>query len=187
MSKKVLSVLMASMLVLTLAACGSSAKTGDVASETTVIEEKEVAAASSPKKAADDFTILDVTVDLVDAAVYSIDDNNTEYVITLFRDPAGNTYISMMLVAEDGTGDIICGAYDTSCVTTKPDKKNGVDWTIFKITDVYTNVACTIIFAEGDDGSVAIANEDFSLTMEGEYLTNEDAVTFMGVAASYIE
>ena len=190
MSKKIISVLMTSMLVLTFVACGNSSKADatSVSEENKIIvEESEVAAAATPKKAADDFTILDVTADLVDAAVYAVDDSDTEYVITLFRDPSKNTYISMMIVAADGSGDIICGEYNASSIKTVNDKKNGVDWTTFNITDVYTNTACTIVFAEGDDGSVAVANEDFSVTMEGQYLTNEEAIAYMGAAANFIE
>lgn len=217
MKKKVLSVIMTSMVVLTLAACGNSSpaaatpektvtqeKEAAAAPEKTVVEEKEATAA--PEKTAveekeavsttetvetvveeDDFTILDVTTDLVDVGIYAVDDSNTEYVITLFRDPSENTYISLMAVAEDGSGDLICGAYDDSCITIVPDEENGVDWTVFDITDVYTETECTIVFAEGDDGSVAITNDDFSIIMEGEYLSNEDAIAYMGAAVAFID
>ena len=42
------------------------------------------------------------------------------------------------------------------------------------------------IFVEADDGSVAIANSDFSLVMEGQYLTADEAIDYMGAAANYI-
>ena len=41
-------------------------------------------------------------------------------------------------------------------------------------------------FVEADDGSVAIANSDFSLVMEGQYLTADEAIAYMGAAANYI-
>lgn len=208
MKNKVISVILASMVALSLTACGGSPEPA-ATQEKTVEEKGEDTTAAEPADAdetdaeeaavdqadtdetdaeeVDDFTILDVTTDLVDVGIYAVDDSNTEYVITLFRDPDQNSYISLMLVAEDGSGDLICGAYDDTCVEIIPDEENGVDWTVFNITDVYTEVDCTIIFAEGDDGSVAIANEDFSLIMEGEYLSNEDTITYMGVAATFIE
>lgn len=207
MKKKVMSVILASMVVLSLAACGSSpepAATQEVVGEEqeevdepeTPAAEEEAAAPTdaeemngeeSDAEETADFTILDVTTDLVDAGIYAVDDSNTEYVITLFHDPDQNPYISLMEVSEDGSGDLICGVYDDTCIETVPDEENGVDWTVFNITDVYTGEDCTIIFAEGNDGSVAIANGDFSLIMEGEYLFNEETITYMGVAATFIE
>ena len=214
MKKKVISVILASMVALSLAACGGSSQPAATQEKTVVEEKKEEAApvvaeekeetvapettvaeeAVSATEADEtvveetgDFTILDVTTDLVDAGIYAVDESNTEYVITLFRDPDENPYISLMLVNEDGSGDIICGAYDADSVTTVPDEENGVDWTVFDITDVYTEEDCTIVFAEGDDGSVAVTNADFSVIMEGEYLSNEETINYMGAAVSFIE
>lgn len=214
MKKKVISVILTSMVALSLAACGGSSQSAATQEKTVVEEKKEEAApvvaeekeeAAAPEttvaeeavsateadetvvEETGDFTILDVTTDLVDAGIYAVDESNTEYVITLFRDPDENPYISLMLVNEDGSGDIICGAYDESCITSIPDEENGVDWTVFDITDVYTEEDCTIIFAEGDDGSVAVTNADFSVIMEGEYLSNEETINYMGAAVSFIE
>jgi hypothetical protein len=96
-------------------------------------------------------------------------------VITLFRDPDGYSYVSLMIVPQDGQGDVLCGAYDDSNVTNVTDEDN-IDWTEISTTDVYT----------ADDGSVAIANSDFSLVMEGQYLTADEAIAYMGAAANYI-
>ena len=214
MKKKVISVILTSMVALSLAACGGSSEPAATPEKAVVEEKKEEAApvvaeekeeAAAPEttvaeeavsateadetvaEETGDFTILDVTTDLVDAGIYAVDESNTEYVITLFRDPDDNPYISLMMVNEDGSGDIICGAYDADSVTTVPDEENGVDWTVFDITDVYTEEDCTIIFAEGDDGSVAVTNADFSVIMEGEYLSNEETINYMGAAVSFIE
>ena len=214
MKKKVISVILTSMVALSLAACGGSSQPAATQEKTVVEEKKEEAApvvaeekeeAAAPEttvaeetvstteaeetvaEETGDFTILDVTTDLVDAGIYAVDESNTEYVITLFRDLDDNPYISLMMVNEDGSGDLICGAYDESCITSIPDEENGVDWTVFDITDVYTEEDCTIIFAEGDDGSVAVTNADFSVIMEGEYLSNEETINYMGAAVSFIE
>ena len=42
------------------------------------------------------------------------------------------------------------------------------------------------VFVEADDWFVAIANSDFSLVMEGQYLTADEAIDYMGAAANYI-
>ena len=131
------------------------------------------------------FSLLDVTADLVDAALYAVDDDNTEYVITLFRDPDGYSYVSLMIVPQDGQGDVLCGAYDDSNVTNVTDEDN-IDWTEISTTDVYTGDDFSAVFVEADDGSVAIANSDFSLVMEGQYLTADEAIDYMGAAANYI-
>ena len=131
------------------------------------------------------FSLLDVTADLVDAALYAVDDDSTEYVITLFRDPDGYSYVSLMIVPQDGQGDVLCGAYDDSNVTNVTDEDN-IDWTEISTTDVYTGDDFSAVFVEADDGSVAIANSDFSLVMEGQYLTADEAIAYMGAAANYI-
>jgi hypothetical protein len=131
------------------------------------------------------FSLLDVTADLVDAALYAVDDDSTEYVITLFRDPDGYSYVSLMIVPQDGQGDVLCGAYDDTNVTNVTDEDN-IDWTEISTTDVYTGDDFSAVFVEADDGSVAIANSDFSLVMEGQYLTADEAIAYMGAAANYI-
>ena len=191
MKKRIFSFMLAVSMCFSLAACGDSSNDATKKDDT----KKEAAKTEAPAdedsanddsaQASEDFTILDVTADLVDTAIYSVDDDNTEYVITLFRDPDGNNYISMMTVAADGSGDILCGAYDASCVSQTTDADN-VDWTGFDVKDVYTDQDFSVIFTEGDDGSVAITNTDFSVIMEGQYLTNEEAVAYMAAAANYI-
>ena len=177
MKKKLLSALLvAAMAVSTLAGCGSSTTETPAADTTTE-------AADTTEE--EGFSLLDVTADLVDAALYAVDDDNTEYVITLFRDPDGYSYVSLMIVPQDGQGDVLCGAYDDSNVTNVTDEDN-IDWTEISTTDVYTGDDFSAVFVEADDGSVAIANSDFSLVMEGQYLTADEAIAYMGVAANYI-
>ena len=207
MKKKLLTVLLVGAMALNITACGGSSEdttaadaeqqttTDDTVSEddaddadaaeedTTVGDAAEEAAAATEE--GDGFTLLDVTADLVDAALYAVDDDNTEYVITLFRDPDGYSYVSLMMVPQDGQGDVLCGAYDDSNVTNITDDDN-IDWTEISTTDVYTGDNFSAVFVEADDGSVAIANSDFSLVMEGQYLTADEAIAYMGAAATYI-
>ena len=202
MKKKLLTVLLVGAMALNITACGGSSDaaapadndqqttTTDTASDDAADTEEDAvdvedAAEATATTEEEGFSLLDVTADLVDAALYAVDDDNTEYVITLFRDPDGYSYVSLMIVPQDGHGDVLCGAYDDSNVTNVTDEDN-IDWTEISTTDVYTGDDFSAVFVEADDGSVAIANSDFSLVMEGQYLTADEAIAYMGAAANYI-
>ena len=201
MKKKLLTALLVGAMALNITACGGSSDaaapadndqqttTTDTAADDAADTEEDAVDVEDAAEAADTteeegFSLLDVTADLVDAALYAVDDN-TEYVITLFRDPDGYSYVSLMIVPQDGQGDVLCGAYDDSNVTNVTDEDN-IDWTEISTTDVYTGDDFSAVFVEADDGSVAIANSDFSLVMEGQYLTADEAIAYMGAAANYI-
>ena len=202
MKKKLLTALLVGAMALNITACGGSSDaaapadndqqttTTDTAADDAADTEEDAVDVEDAAEAADTteeegFSLLDVTADLVDAALYAVDDDNTEYVITLFRDPDGYSYVSLMIVPQDGQGDVLCGAYDDSNVTNVTDEDN-IDWTEISTTDVYTGDDFSAVFVEADDGSVAIANSDFSLVMEGQYLTADEAIDCMGAAANYI-
>lgn len=202
MKKKLLTALLVEAMALNITACGGSSDaaapadndqqttTTDTAADDAADTEEDAVDVEDAAEAADTteeegFSLLDVTADLVDAALYAVDDDNTEYVITLFRDPDGYSYVSLMIVPQDGQGDVLCGAYDDSNVTNVTDEDN-IDWTEISTTDVYTGDDFSAVFVEADDGSVAIANSDFSLVMEGQYLTADEAIDYMGAAANYI-
>lgn len=202
MKKKLLTALLVGAMALNITACGGSSDaaapadndqqttTTDTAADDAADTEEDAEDVEDAAEAADTteeegFSLLDVTADLVDAALYAVDDDNTEYVITLFRDPDGYSYVSLMIVPQDGQGDVLCGAYDDSNVTNVTDDDN-IDWTEISTTDVYTGDDFSAVFVEADDGSVAIANSDFSLVMEGQYLTADEAIAYMGAAANYI-
>ena len=203
MKKKLLTALLVGAMALNITACGGSSDaaapadndqqttTTDTAADDAADTEEDAVDVEDAAEAADTteeegFSLLDVTADLVDAALYAVDDDNTEYVITLFRDPDGYSYVSLMIVPQDGQGDVLCGAYDDSNVTNVTDEDN-IDWTEISTTDVYTGDDFSAVFVEADDGSVAIANSDFSLVMEGQYLTADEAIDYMGAAANYIK
>ena len=202
MKKKLLTALLVGAMALNITACGGSSDaaapadndqqttTTDTAADDAADTEEDAVDVEDAAEAADTteeegFSLLDVTADLVDAALYAVDDDNTEYVITLFRDPDGYSYVSLMIVPQDGQGDVLCGAYDDSNVTNVTDEDN-IDWTEISTTDVYTGDDFSAVFVEADDGSVAIANSDFSLVIEGQYLTADEAIAYMGAAANYI-
>lgn len=104
MKKKVIGIILSSMVAFSLVACGGSDESAATQNEPVVEEEKDDETAvdddttdtstdeEEEVAATEDFTILDVTTDLVDVGIYAVDENNTEYVITLFRDPDDNSY-----------------------------------------------------------------------------------------------
>ena len=202
MKKKLLTALLVGAMTLNITACGGSSDaaapadndqqttTTDTAADDAADTEEDAVDVEDAAEAADTteeegFSLLDVTADLVDAALYAVDDDNTEYVITLFRDPDGYSYVSLMIVPQDGQGDVLFVAYDDSNVSNVTYEDN-IDWTEISSTDVYTCDDFSAVFVEADDGSVAIANSDFSLVMEGQYLTADEAIAYMGAAANYI-
>ena len=101
MKKKLLTVLLVGAMALNITACGGSSDaaapadndqqttTTDTASDDAVDTEEDAVDVEDAAEAAETteeegFSLLDVTADLVDAALYAVDDDNTEYVITLF-------------------------------------------------------------------------------------------------------
>ena len=195
MKKKLLTALLVGAMALNITACGGSSDaaapadndqqttTTDTASDDAADTEEDAVDVEDAAEAAD--TTEEEGFSLLDVALYAVDDDNTEYVITLFRDPDGYSYVSLMIVPQDGQGDVLCGAYDDSNVTNVTDDDN-IDWTEISTTNVYTGDDFSAVFVEADDGSVAIANSDFSLVMEGQYLTADEAIDYMGAAANYI-
>ena len=139
MKKKLLTALLVGAMALNITACGGSSDaaapadndqqttTTDTAADDAADTEEDAVDVEDAAEAADTteeegFSLLDVTADLVDAALYAVDDDNTEYVITLFRDPDGYSYVSLMIVPQDGQGDVLCGSYDDSNVTNVTDE-----------------------------------------------------------------
>ena len=119
MKKKLLTALLVGAMALNITACGGSSDaaapadndqqttTTDTAADDAADTEEDAVDVEDAAEAADTteeegFSLLDVTADLVDAALYAVDDDNTEYVITLFRDPDGYSYVSLMIVPQDG-------------------------------------------------------------------------------------
>ena len=115
MKKKLLTALLVGAMALNITACGGSSDaaapadndqqttTTDTAADDAADTEEDAVDVEDAAEAADTteeegFSLLDVTADLVDAALYAVDDDNTEYVITLFRDPdAQQMFIQVMI------------------------------------------------------------------------------------------
>ena len=169
MKKKLAAILAICMLSVTMTACGG----GNAPAETTTAEETTNDSSG--------FTLLDVTADMIKVGIHAIDEDNTELVFSMFTAPSGTPMASMFVFETDGSGDVICGPYTSA---TKTDE-NGINWSLLTVSDVYRELTFEIGFAETDDGQVCIMNSAGSV-YEGQYLTADGTIAYMGTAAALI-
>ena len=204
MKKNITMILAMCLMAAAMTACGGNSDTAETtaapAADTTAAAETEAeteaeAAAEDTEAAAEDaeaedesadeesgdFTLLDVTADMIDAGVYAVDENQNELVFTMFTEPSGTPMASLFVYAPDGTGDVICGEY-TADVETDEDN---ITWTSLDLTDVYTGNEFTIGFAESEDDQVYIIDTTGTV-YEGQYLSADDTVVYMGTAVALL-
>ena len=130
--KKVLAITMAGILTASaLTACGGSSPAEDLASSAKSAAATEAAPAAASEEAipeeeaettveetademtetesasSDDFALVDVTSDMIDAGAYAVADDGTELVLTLFTAPDENQYVSLFVFDTDGTVDVL--------------------------------------------------------------------------------
>lgn len=165
----------------TTAAAETEAETEAAAEDTEAAAEDAEAEDESADEESGDFTLLDVTADMIDAGVYAVDENQNELVFTMFTEPSGTPMASLFVYAPDGTGDVICGEY-TADVETDEDN---ITWTSLDLTDVYTGNEFTIGFAESEDDQVYIIDTTGTV-YEGQYLSADDTVVYMGTAVALL-
>lgn len=199
MKKKITAILTICMLAVTMTACGDSgaaeettaapantAASEDNSADDTADAEEDAAAEEDTADeeadaSSDEFTLLDVSADMIDVGVYAVDDEQTELVFSMFTAPSGTPMASLFVYCADGTGDVICGSYAAETET----DEDGVNWTKLDVSDVYTEQDFTIGFAETDDGQVYILNTAGEV-YEGQYLSADDTVVYMGTAVGLL-
>lgn len=203
MKNKLLAFLMIATMSLSFGACGSEKAEPAPAAETpkqeapakeekaeevaTPVAEVEDTVEETVEEAVEEegFSLLDVSTDMIESGIYAVAEDGTENVIALFTGPDGGNYVCVMMIPQEGDGDVICGSYTADTVGTLTDDE-GVEWAAIQFVDAYTGGDCTAVFADFDDGSVMISNVDFSYVLAGEYLSADDTINFMGAAANYI-
>lgn len=194
MRKNITMILAMCLMAAAMTACGGNSDTAETtaapaadttAAETTAETEAETEAAAEDTEAADeesgDFTLLDVTADMIDAGVYAVDENQNELVFTMFTEPSGTPMASLFVYAPDGTGDVICGEYTAEVET----DEDNITWTSLDLSDVYTGNEFTIGFAESEDDQVYIIDTTGTV-YEGQYLSADDTVVYMGTAVALL-
>lgn len=193
MKKKLTAILAMCMLAVTMAACGSTDTTDDYSEPDNVAaadvedadaaDDAEVAddAAEADSSESGEFTLLDVSSDMISTGVYAVDENQNELVFSMFTAPSGTPMASLFVYSPDGSGDVICGTYTAE---TQQDE-NGTDWTLLNVSDVYTEQEFQIGFAENSDNQIYIMNAAGAV-YEGQYLSADETVTYMGTAVALL-
>lgn len=201
MKKKLLTVLLAGVLTMSMiTACGGSkaadnsadtAKTEEKAEDTEEEEVEEEADAEEADAEEEDveevdsedtgdgsFSLMDVTEDMIQTGVYGMSDDGEELVFTLFNGPDGTAYAALIGVDNNDTSnsDLICGEYETESFT----DDDGIDWTQLTVTDVYTGGTYNLGFAE-KDGEVLFFNAAGDV-VEGKYLDASETINYFGSA-----
>ena len=137
MKKKLVSIVLAALMAATLiTGCGGKEETQTAApapaAETETEETETEETASTPAEeteteteseeesvdnsASEDFTLLDVSTDMIQAGVYAVSDDGTELVFSMFTEPSGTPMASLFIFPAEGEGDVICGADRKSVV-----------------------------------------------------------------------
>lgn len=199
MKKNITMILAMCLMAAAMTACGGSTDTAettaapaadtaaaaDAEAETEAEADDADAEADTEEESAEEesgeFTLLDVTADMISAGVYAVDENQNELVFTMFTEPSGTAMASLFVYAPDGSGDVICGEY-TADVQTDEDNTT---WTALDVTDVYTGNVFSIGFAESEDGQVYIIDTTGAV-YEGQYLSADDTVVYMGTAVALL-
>ena len=202
MRKKIVAIIAMCTLAVSMTACGEESSKADESSkaaETTVSEtiketekvteavettqaaEEKTEAVDNEPASDEEFTLLDVSSDMIETGIYAVDDENNELVFSMFTAPDGSDMASLFIYCPDGSGDVICGTYEAETET----DEDGIAWTKLSVDDVYTGNSFVIGFAESEDGQVCILDAEGDV-YEGEYLSNDDTITYMGTAVNLL-
>lgn len=197
MKKKITAIFAMCMLAAAMTACGGSKapeETAAAPADTTAAAETEAETEAEAEEepeteaeaeeyeeeedsASDDFTLLDVTTDMIQAGVYAVDEEQNELVFSMFTAPSGTEMASLFVYCPDGSGDVICGPYSAETET----DEDGITWTKLSVSDVYTENSYNIGFAESEDDQIYIFNPAGTV-YEGQYLSADETVVYMGTA-----
>lgn len=205
MKKKLVSIVLTALMVASLTtACGGKKETSAPApAPETKTETKAETPAPEPKaetpetkaeteepapeaesaddsSASDEFTLLDVSSDMIQVGVYAVSEDGTELVFSMFTDPSGTPMASLFVFLADGTGDVICGPYTGETET----DEDGINWTALTVSDVYTGSDFTFGSGELGDQVFLLDSED---AYEGQYLTADETIDYMAAAVALME
>lgn len=201
MKKKLVSVVLTVLMVASLTtACGGQPETTTAsapAEETKAEAETEPETETEPEAEAvpeveteseaepaeddgsEDFTLLDVSNEMIQAGVYAVSEDGTELVFSMFTEPSGTPMASLFIfpTAEDLESDVICGTYTADSET----DEDGITWTLLTVTDAYTGGEFEIGFGESEEEVYIFDTE--GTAYEGQYLSADDTIDYMSAAA----
>lgn len=208
MKKKFVSILMATLVMASAAtACGNKQETAaappaetktEAAPESKPEEKPESKPEENPETtpeteaendvepaddaASGDFTLLDVSSEMITAGIYAVSEDGTELVFTMFTEPSGTSMASLFAFSVDGGGDVICGTYAAESET----DEDGITWTLLTVADAYTGGEFEIGFGESEAGEVYIFDTN-GTPYEGQYLSADETIDYMAAAAVLLE
>lgn len=198
MKKKLAAIVLTVMMVASLTtACGGDSKQASTPAPApeTKTETKAETPAPAPEAEAEapetdanvdagseseGFTLLDVTTDMIQTGVYASGDDGVELIFSMFTDPSGTPFASLFGFNADGTGNVICGTYAAASET----DEDGITWTVLTVSDVYSGSDFTFGFGELGDQVYILDSE---VAYEGQYLTADETIVYMGTAAALMQ
>ena len=162
MRKRILVTMMAVMLVLASSMCVTAAPAKNTQSKQ-----------DTNTVSADDFTLLDLTDEMIDAGMYA-ESGTVEIVIALFT-LEKEQYLSVMLFdGSDNSADVLCGVVD-STNTKVTNKDTHTEFT--NVVDVYTGDTFSLTV---DEGSKPYVMDPTGKKYNAENITAEDTIDLMG-------
>ena len=181
MKKKLVTVLLAMALTASMLCARGDDKADEDVEE--IVEEPAEEATDEDAEGSGEFTLLDVSEDMVEVGAYGKDEDGTELVFTMFTGPDGNKYVSLIgFDNNNDSGDVICGQYEAS---TEKDE-DGDEWTNFIVSDVYTGEDFHLGVCERPETEeVAFYDKDGNV-VEAQFLSAADTINYMGSAVSLL-
>ena len=155
MKKRMMATLMALMLVFGSCMCVTAAP----ATQTTTVS-------------AEEFTLLVLTEDMVDAGMYA-ESGTIELVLTLFTLEKDQYVCLMMFDNTDNSADLLCGLV-TDTNTIVDNKKSVVTFT--DVVDIYTGDTFSLTV---DEGTKPYIQDPTGTKYNATLLTEEETITYM--------
>lgn len=169
MKKRILALVTICTLLISSCLCVSAADA--------TISDAPVALASS----ADDFTLLDLTADMVDAGMYAENDT-VELVLTLFTLDK-DQYVSLMIYDNaDGSSDVFCGKLTDK--NTKVSNNSSLT-KLTNVQDVYTDSTFSLTVDERGKTSYIIAPDGTKYTATA--LTADETIDYMTAVINLVQ
>ena len=154
----------------------------DTAEEADTTEEASVEEESGESDSGE-FSLLDVSEDMIEVGVYGMDEEGTELVFSMFKGPDGNEYVSLIGFDNNSdSGDVICGTYEASSEV----DEDGDNWTYFNVSDVYTGEDFQLGVAERPETEEVLFFDAEGNVIEGQYLSESETINYMGSAAGLL-
>ena len=198
MKKIILSAILAAVTAVSFSACGGNdnltapsiteetSENEEILFEDDILEEETGAdilgALGETAADTEEISLLDVTPEMINSGLLAHDDEGTELLLSIFTMPSGTPVAAMAVTEKDGTGSIVCGAYDGEIVT---DTENeAVTYVYMNFIDVFTGAEISLAAIENSsDGSCSVMNGAGDIYI-AEYLSPADTVDRMTAAVN---